>query len=136
LKDTIALALYLKERNMRPRQIQDFIPTPMAIATAMYHTGIDPLTGEPVPVVRDLREKRMMKALILWWDDKQWPLAREALRKAGRADLIGKRPECLVPPDHAERQRGTVIQLDATPRTRRGRPPRPRDRAPSRHRRS
>jgi uncharacterized radical SAM protein YgiQ len=103
LKDTIALARYLKERNMRPRQIQDFIPTPMAIATAMYHTGIDPLSGEPVPVVRDLREKRMMKALILWWDEAQWPLAREALRKAGRTDLIGKRPECLVPPDHGER---------------------------------
>jgi uncharacterized radical SAM protein YgiQ len=103
LKDTIALALYLKEKNLRPRQIQDFIPTPMAIATAMYHTGIDPLSGEPVPVVRDLREKRMLKALILWWDEKQWPLAREALKKAGRTDLIGKRPDCLVPPDHGER---------------------------------
>ena len=52
---------------------------------------------DAVPVVRDLREKRMMKALILWWDEKQWPLAREALKKAGRADLIGRRPECLVP---------------------------------------
>jgi uncharacterized radical SAM protein YgiQ len=102
LKDTIALAEYLKAKNLRPRQIQDFIPTPMAIATAMYHTGIDPLSGEPVPVVRDLREKRMMKALILWWDEKQWPLAREALRRAGRSDLIGKRPECLVPPDHGK----------------------------------
>ena len=97
LKDTIALARYLKQNDMRPRQVQDFIPTPMAIATAMYHTGVDPLTGDAVPVVRDLREKRMMKALILWWDEKQWPLAREALKKAGRADLIGRRPECLVP---------------------------------------
>jgi uncharacterized radical SAM protein YgiQ len=118
LKDTVALARYLKERNMRPRQIQDFIPTPMAIATAMYHTGIDPLSGEPVPVVRDLREKRMMKALILWWDETQWPLAREALRKAGRADLIGKRPECLVPPDHASTRR-------TTGGTSKGRGPRP-----------
>jgi uncharacterized radical SAM protein YgiQ len=134
LKDTIALARYLKERNMRPRQIQDFIPTPMAIATAMYHTGIDPLSGEPVPVVRDLREKRMMKALILWWDEKQWPLAREALRKAGRTDLIGKRPECLVPPDHAGGDR--LASGRSTPRTRPARPPRPRDRAPSRLRRS
>jgi uncharacterized radical SAM protein YgiQ len=104
LTDTIALALYLKERNMRPRQIQDFIPTPMAIATAMYHTGTDPLTGERVPVARDLREKRMMKALILWWDETQWPLAREALKSAGRADLIGLRPDCLVPPAHAARR--------------------------------
>jgi uncharacterized radical SAM protein YgiQ len=97
LKDTIELARYLKRNNLRPRQIQDFIPTPMAVATAMYHTGIDPLSGEPVPVVRDLREKRMMKALILWWDTKQWPLAREALVKAGRRDLIGAAPDCLVP---------------------------------------
>ncbi|HEY3493468.1 MAG TPA: DUF3362 domain-containing protein, partial [Polyangiaceae bacterium] len=95
--DTIALARYLKRNGIRPRQIQDFIPTPMAVATAMYHTGIDPLSGDPVPVVRDLREKRMLKALILWWDDKQWPLAREALKKAGRKDLIGRGPECLVP---------------------------------------
>jgi uncharacterized radical SAM protein YgiQ len=93
LEDTIALALWLKERNMRPRQVQDFIPTPMAIATAMYFTGIDPLTGKPVYVARDLREKRMMKALLFYWDAQHWPLAREALLKAGRRDLIGK----LVP---------------------------------------
>jgi uncharacterized radical SAM protein YgiQ len=89
LADTIALALWLKERGMRPRQVQDFIPTPMAIATAMYHTGLDPLTGESVHVARDLREKRMMKALLFYWDPQHWPLACEALRKAGRADLIG-----------------------------------------------
>jgi uncharacterized radical SAM protein YgiQ len=97
LRDTIELAIYLKERNLKPRQIQDFIPTPMAVATTMYHTGIDPLTMEPVPVVRDLREKRRMKALILWWDEHQWPLAREALRAAGRRDLIGRGAKCLVP---------------------------------------
>ncbi len=89
LKDTIALALWLKERNMRPRQVQDFIPTPMAIATAMFYTGIDPLTGKPVYVARDLREKRMMKALLFYWDEQHWPLAREALEKADRRDLIG-----------------------------------------------
>ncbi len=93
LEDTIQLALWLKERNMRPRQVQDFIPTPMAIATAMYFTGLDPLTGKPVHVARDLREKRMMKALLFYWDAQHWPLAREALIKAGRRDLIGK----LVP---------------------------------------
>jgi uncharacterized radical SAM protein YgiQ len=98
LKDTIELALYLKRNNMRPRQIQDFIPTPMAIATAMYYTGVDPLSGEDVYVARDLREKRMMKALILWWDPKQHDLAREALHKAKRSDLIGRAASCLVPP--------------------------------------
>ncbi len=102
LADTIALARYLKRNDLRPRQVQDFIPTPMAVATAMYHTGIDPLSGERVAVVRDLREKRLLKALILWWDPAQWKLAREALKKAGRADLIGRRPDCLIPPESAD----------------------------------
>lgn len=101
LEDTIELALYLKARGMRPRQVQDFIPTPMAVATTMYHTGIDPLTMEPVPVARELRDKRMMKALLFYWDPAHWPLARQALKRAGRADLIGRAPECLVPPEYA-----------------------------------
>jgi uncharacterized radical SAM protein YgiQ len=101
LADAVKLALYLKEKGMRPRQIQDFIPTPMAIATTMYYTGIDPLSGEAVYTAKDLREKRMMKALIFYWDAQHWPLAREALRKAGRTDLIGKGAHCLVPPDYA-----------------------------------
>ena len=103
LRDTIDLALYLKANDMRPRQVQDFIPTPMAVATAMYYTGIDPLTGEPVPVVRDLRQKRGLKALVFWWDPKHWELAREALVQAGRRDLIGHGARCLVPPPGAER---------------------------------
>jgi len=97
LHDTIDLALWLRANKMRPRQVQDFIPTPMAIATTMYYTGIDPLTSKPVPVVRDLREKKRLKALLFWWDESQWPLAREALRSAGRRDLIGRGPRCLVP---------------------------------------
>jgi uncharacterized radical SAM protein YgiQ len=102
LKDTVDLALYLKERNMRPRQVQDFIPTPMAVATTMYYTGIDPLTMTAVYTARDLREKRLMKALIFYWDPEHWPMAREALRIAGREDLIGKAPYCLVPPPWAD----------------------------------
>ncbi len=97
LRDTIELALWLKRRSLRPRQIQEFIPTPMTLATAMYHTGLDPMTMKPVVVVRDLREKRMMKALLLYWDAEQWPLAREALVRAGRTDLIGRGPGSLVP---------------------------------------
>ena len=116
LKDTIELALYLKQRRMRPRQIQDFIPTPMAIATAMYHTGIDPLTNAPVYVARDLREKRMMKSLLYWWDSEHWPLAREALKKAGRNDLIGRAQECLVPPAY-----GVSAPKISTPKTGRAR---------------
>jgi uncharacterized radical SAM protein YgiQ len=101
LKDTIELALYLKERGMRPRQVQDFIPTPMAIATTMFHTGLDPLTMQPVYTATDLREKRTMKALLFYWDKAHWPLAREGLRKAGRRDLIGTGAHCLVPPEYA-----------------------------------
>jgi uncharacterized radical SAM protein YgiQ len=96
--DTIELARWLKQNDMRPRQVQEFIPTPMAIATAMYVTGLDPLAhDERVEVVRELREKRMLKALLFWWDKQHWPLAREALRRAGRSDLIGASPRCLVP---------------------------------------
>jgi uncharacterized radical SAM protein YgiQ len=100
LADTVELALYLKRNDLRPRQVQDFIPTPMAVATTMFYTGLDPLTMKPVYTATDLREKRLMKALIFWWDEASWPLAREALRKAGRSDLIGKGAHCLVPPDH------------------------------------
>ncbi len=105
VEDTIELALWLKAKNMRPRQVQDFIPTPMAMATTMFYTGIDPLTMKPVPVVRDLRDKKRMKALLYWWDPEKWPLAREALRAAGRQDLIGRAPRCLVPHGPAARPR-------------------------------
>ena len=100
LKDAVSLAVYLKNNDMRPRQVQDFIPTPMAIATTMFYTGLDPLTGEPVYTARELREKKMMKALIFWWDPQHHALAREALRKAGRHDLIGRGQHHLVPPDY------------------------------------
>ncbi|HEY3594287.1 MAG TPA: DUF3362 domain-containing protein, partial [Polyangiaceae bacterium] len=100
LKDTVELALYLKAHGMRPRQVQDFIPTPMAIATAMHYTGIDPLTMLPVATTTDLRTKKMMKALLFYWDSAQWPLAREALARAGRRDLIGRSPHCLIPPEN------------------------------------
>ncbi len=116
--DTIKLALWLKQNGMKPRQVQEFIPTPMAVATAMYYTGIDPLTGETIPVVRDLREKRLLKALLYWWDDTKWPLAREALRRAGRKDLIGHGARCLVPPE-----RGTDRKPTGQRKTKRSRRP-------------
>lgn len=99
LADTVELALYLKRKGMRPRQVQDFIPTPMSMATSMYYTGLDPFTQEPVHTAHELREKRQMKALLFYWDPKQQPLAREALKRAGRGDLIGRGPNCLVPPE-------------------------------------
>ena len=99
LDDMISLALYLKERGTRPRQVQDFIPTPMSMATCMHVTGIDPLTMTPVHAVRDLREKKLHKALLFYWDPLQHDLAREALRRARRLDLIGHHKGALVPPE-------------------------------------
>jgi uncharacterized radical SAM protein YgiQ len=101
LEDMIDLALYLKKNGLRPRQVQDFIPTPMSLAATMYYTGLNPLSkdaAEPVYVARGLREKRMQKALLLYWDSTHHELAREALNRAGRADLIGYGEDCLVPP--------------------------------------
>lgn len=94
----IALALYLKKKGLRPRQVQDFIPTPMSMATSMYYSGLDPFTGEPVYTARTMREKRMQKALLLYWDPAHHELAREALIAAGRRDLIGSGPRALIPP--------------------------------------
>ncbi|HYE90130.1 MAG TPA: YgiQ family radical SAM protein, partial [Terriglobales bacterium] len=101
LEDMVELALWLKKNGRRPRQVQDFIPTPMAMATCMYHTGLDPMTMEPVYTATGLRAKKLQKALLLYWSPEQWPLAREALREAGRADLIGTGPDALVPPEGA-----------------------------------
>ena len=94
----IEMAQYLKKRGYRPRQVQDFIPTPMSLAATMYHTGIDPITMQPCYTARGLREKRLQKALLLYWNQEEWPLVREALTLAGRTDLIGNGPGCLVPP--------------------------------------
>ena len=102
LKDMVGLALWLQERDMRPRQVQDFIPTPMAMATSMYFTGLEPFTRKPVYSAKTLREKRLQKALLLYWDPAHHGEAREALRKAGRADLIGSGKNALVPPERGE----------------------------------
>jgi len=98
LADMIAQAQYLKKKGYRPRQVQDFIPTPMSLAATMYHTGLDPITMQPCYTAKGLREKRLQKALLLYWDPEQHDLVREALTLAGRTDLIGTRPEHLVPP--------------------------------------
>jgi uncharacterized radical SAM protein YgiQ len=101
LDDMIDLALWLKENGRRPRQVQDFIPTPMSVAACMYFTGIDPLKMEPVFVAKGLKEKRLQKALILYWNPEHWDDAREALQQAGREELIGRGPKALVPPETA-----------------------------------
>ncbi|HEX5661531.1 MAG TPA: YgiQ family radical SAM protein [Polyangiales bacterium] len=100
LESMVSLALYLKGKGLRPRQVQDFIPTPMSMATSMWYTGKDPFSREPVYTAKVMQEKRMQKALLQYWDPEQHPLAREALRKCGRVDLIGSKAHQLVPPEH------------------------------------
>jgi hypothetical protein len=80
----------------------------MSLAATMYWTGMDPLAWEPVYTAVGLREKRLQKALLLYWDEAQWPLVREALAEAGRADLVGRGPAHLVPPPAARERRHGV----------------------------
>ena len=96
LKDAIALAEYLREIKYSPEQVQDFYPTPSTISTCMYYTGIDPRTMEPVYVARSSGEKAMQRALIQFRNPKNYDLVHKALCLAGREDLIGTGPKCLI----------------------------------------
>jgi len=101
-QDMLALALWLKRNNYRLDQVQTFLPTPLALATAMYHTGRNPLrkvtpASETMIVVRAGRQRRMQKAFLRYHEPENWPLLREALRQMGRADLIGNGKQHLVP---------------------------------------
>jgi hypothetical protein len=99
------LALWLKRNGFKADQVQTFYPSPMATATAMYHSGLNPLRGisrqegrgERVDVVRGERRRRLHKAFLRWHDPVNWPLLREALKAMGRADLIGSGKQQLVP---------------------------------------
>jgi uncharacterized radical SAM protein YgiQ len=97
VEDMIHLAEFLKARGYRPRQVQDFIPAPMDIATCMYFTGLDPVTLRPVETVRRLRDRQTQRALMQFFKPENWHLVREALVGAGREDLIGSGPRCLIP---------------------------------------
>jgi radical SAM superfamily enzyme YgiQ (UPF0313 family) len=97
LEAMIELAVYLKRNGYRPRQVQDFIPSPMDVATAMYHTGLDPHTLEPVPVAKNLRDRRMQRALMQFFRPENYFEVRRALEQAGRTDLIGGGCDALIP---------------------------------------
>ena len=99
LADAVALAEYLNRTGRNPEQVQDFYPTPGTLSTCMYHTGIDPRTMKPVYVPRSPREKAMQRALLQWRRPENRRLVRQALREAGREDLIGFDRRCLVPPE-------------------------------------
>ena len=98
LKDAVELALYLKRHSLKPEQVQDFYPTPGTASTVMYYTGLNPFTLNRVNVVTDPHEKKLQRALLQWYIPKNAPLIREALKKAGREDLIGYGRDCLVAP--------------------------------------
>ena len=101
-RDMLALALWLKKNRYRADQVQTFLPSPMATATAMYHTGHNPLRrlrrGAPtVFAAKGAKARRLHKAFLRYHDPANWPLLRQALRRMGRADLIGNGPEKLIP---------------------------------------
>jgi len=93
----IDLALFLKRNGYRPDQVQDFIPAPFDIATALYYTGIDPFTKQEVYVAKGLRDRKMQRALMQFFKPENWFTVREALTQAGRQDLIGSGCDCLIP---------------------------------------
>ena len=101
-EDMLELALWLKKNGFRLDQVQTFLPTPLALATAMWHTAKNPLKkvaadSEAVAVVRGGRQRKLHKAFLRYHDPENWPLLREALRAMGRADLIGPGKRHLIP---------------------------------------
>ena len=108
-EDMMNLACWLKRNGFKADQVQTFYPSPMATATAMYHSGLNPLKGisrqtegptaraEKVDIVRGEKRRRLHKAFLRWHDPQNWPLLREALQKMGRADLIGNGKHQLIP---------------------------------------
>ncbi len=103
-EDMVNLALWLKDNGFKPDQVQSFTPTPMALATTMWHTGRNPLkklgrSSEKVDVIKDGYRRKLHKAFLRYHDPANWPLLREALYDMGRGDLVGNGPRCLIPAD-------------------------------------
>ena len=136
-EDMLNLALWLKKNNFRLDQVQTFIPTPMAMATTMYHTEKNPLrkvnrSSEHVGAVRNGRQRKLQKAFLRYHDPANWPLLREALKEMGRADLIGNGKKQLIPawqpagvPGNSCGQREKTGQIKKTAPTRRDAQQRP-----------
>ena len=100
-EDMLNLALWLKAHGFRLDQVQTFLPTPLALATAMYHSGYNPLkrlkAPERVATPKKLTQRRLHKAFLRYHDPANWPLLRDALKRMGRTDLIGNGKRHLVP---------------------------------------
>ena len=122
MREAVALAEYLRDTGHQPEQVQDFYPTPSTLSTVMYYTGLDPRTMEPVYVPKNPHEKAMQRALIQYKDPKNYKLVHEALEKAGREDLIGFGPKCLIRPRRGEAvppEKAPKPQPDAAAKSRR-----------------
>lgn len=109
-KDMIALAQWLKRNKFRLDQVQNFYPSPMASATAMYHSGRNPLKklsykSEQIETIKGEKKRRLHKAFLRYHDPKNWPMIRQALKEMGRADLIGHEDKHLVPPEQKAKKR-------------------------------
>ncbi len=98
MKEAVELACYLKDLDYMPEQVQDFYPTPSTISTCMYYTGLDPRTMKPVYVEKNPHRKKLQRALIQYRNPDNYDLVVEALQIAGRTDLIGYGPNCLIRP--------------------------------------
>ena len=98
LDTAIELAEYLRDIHYQPEQVQDFYPTPGTLSTTMFYTGLDPITMEEVYIPRTKEEKAMQRALLQFSNPKKYDIVYDALMKAGRQDLIGYGPKCLIRP--------------------------------------
>ena len=104
LQAAVELAVFLKQQHIHPEQVQDFYPTPGTLSTCMFYTELDPYTMEPVYVPKTPEEKAMQRALLQYFQPKNKVLVLAALKKAGRWDLIGTGPDCLVAPEEPARR--------------------------------
>jgi hypothetical protein len=118
--DMMNLALWLKRNGYKADQVQTFYPSPLANATAMYHTGKDPLhrisrDSTDIPIPKGDRQRRLHKAFLRYHDPNNWPVIRDALKQMGRADLIGFGKQHLIPPRQPI-QVGAKVSTEATTR--------------------
>ena len=96
LKEAVELAEFIRDSGLRPEQVQDFTPTPGSLSTCIYYTGLDPFTLEEVYVPKGAEERKMQRALLQYWMPENREYVIKALMRAGRRDLIGSGPKCLV----------------------------------------
>ena len=113
MKEAVELAEYLRDLGYMPEQVQDFYPTPSTISTCMYYTGVDPRTMEKVYVPVNPHEKAMQRALIQYRNPKNYDLVMEALKKAGRMDLVGYDRHCLIRPRQPKQESGEGFRKQA-----------------------